>query len=221
MRKINWKISKSSKALVTNKFIDLCIVILGVTIAFQLNNIKQRADQKSLENFYKQSLRIDVDKDIDQMNSILNKLKSDHRLISRALATGDASPDTLQLAIFEALSFETFNTRHDNTFQNILNSGYSSISNELRSATQDYYKCYSNFDRFEMVYTEFITNQFHPYFAPRFEYAKAKLLDPHVAQDVQARNNLFIVSALLNDGIENYQHAIERAMALNNLLGAK
>ena len=221
MRKINWKISKSGKALVTNKFIDLFIVILGVTIAFQLNNIKQRADQKSLENFYKQSLKIDVDKDVDQMNSILNKLKSDHRLISRALATGDASPDTLQLAIFEALSFETFNTRHDNTFQSILNSGYSSISNELRSATQDYYKCYANFDRFEMVYTEFITNQFHPYFAPRFEYAKAKLLDAHVAQDVQARNNLFIVSALLNDGIENYQHAIERAMALNSLLGAK
>ena len=63
-----FKISKTIKGILLNKVFDLIIVIVGVSIAFQLNSLKQSSDQQSLEHFYLESFSIDIKKDIQKLN---------------------------------------------------------------------------------------------------------------------------------------------------------
>jgi hypothetical protein len=222
MRKFSINLSKSARVLLLNKFIDLCIVIVGVSVAFQLNNLKQSSDGKALEKFYLTSLVQDVQADIDQMRSIEKKLQADHRLVNAVVNFPNSPIDTVARAVFEVLSFETFNTRHDNAYRSIVNSGTAIIHDEeLLMHIQDYYKSYANIDRFEKVYTDYIINHFHPYFSSRFDYRSQKFVKPESLNETDMGNNLLVVSAVLNDGIESYKEALRKADFLAEKLAKK
>ncbi len=213
-------LSRNSRLLLANKFIDLCIVIVGVTIAFQLNNLKQSSDERSLEKFYLENLLIELDKDTNRMNEIVFSLRSDKLWADKCLNFKKGlTVDTLQSTVLEILSFETFNDRSDNTYRTIVSNGSSTIRNRVtRSLLQDYYKCYANIDRFESIYTEFILNHFNVYFSPYYDYVNRKLLDASIIKSVQTKNNLLIVASQLNDGIESYEEAITKAAVLKKVL---
>lgn len=223
MKKFRLKLSSNGKSLLLNKTLDLLIVIVGVTIAFQLGNLKQRSDQNSLENFYLESLVADIDKDINSINHILSELRSDSTLTSIYLSGHSPEtilPDTLGYTVVNILSFETFNYRNDNTYRTLMNShGLNIISNKnVRNLISDYYKSYLSIDRFEYVYTEFLLNDFHPYFAPYVDYATGKVSNPSIIKNVQTNNCLLIVTGQLNDGIETYKNMLVKASELRRIL---
>ena len=169
MVKLRLNTSRPLKSLFMNKFFDLLIVIIGVTIAFQLNNIKHESDEQSLERFYLGNLAVEIDKDIKSINHILNELQSDSLWTNLCLSKQSfnvLSLDTLSRAVDGILTFNTFSYRNDNTYSTLMSShGLSIIKDkEVRNLITDYYKCYKSIDRFEYVYTEFLLNDFHKYF---------------------------------------------------------
>lgn len=223
MNKVKLKLSSNAKSLVLTKAIDLFIVVVGVTIAFQLNKLKQRSDQKSLECFYIESFVIDLDKDINSINHILNELRSDSVLTNTCLsrhASETISLDTLSFTVVSILSFETFNYRNDNTYTTLMNShGLNIINNKLtRNLISEYYKCYKSIDRFEYVYTEFLLNDFHPYFTPNVDYVTRKISNPAILKDARANNCLLIAGGQLNDGIATYRNALVKVSELRRIL---
>jgi hypothetical protein len=112
MKRYRLKLSAGKKDLLVTKAIDLLLVVVGVTIAFQLNNLKERSDEKSLERFYLEGIVADIDKDINSFNHILSELRADSVLTNSCLSRyglGTVSWDTLSLAVVNILSFETFN----------------------------------------------------------------------------------------------------------------
>ncbi len=223
MNKLKLKLSHNGKNLLLNKLFDLIIVICGVTIAFQLSNLKQKSDQESLESFYLENLAIDIDKDINSINRILIELQSDSSMTSICLSRhthAKVSSDTLSKAVLGVLSFETFSYRNDNTYSTLVNSQGLSIINNKRTRTlvSEYYKCYKSIDRFEYVYTEFLLNDFNSYFSPYVDYATGKINNPTMLNDVRTNNNLLIAGGQLNDGIETYKNALVKAVALKEAL---
>lgn len=226
MKKINFHFSTGNKNLLLNKFLDLLIVVFGVTIAFQLNNLKERSDQRSLEHFYIESILSDIDKDIESIGRILDELRSDSSLTSVCISkhiAGMTSYDTLSLAIVNVLSFETFNYRNDNTYTALMNSHGLSIikSKDVRNLITEYYKCYKSIDRFEYVYTEFLLSDFHPYFKSYLDYATMKIEHTAFAKDVRTYNSMLIAQGQLNDGIGTYKNALFKASTLKKKLITK
>ncbi len=223
MNKLKLKLSPNGKNLLLNKLFDLIIVICGVTIAFQLSNLKQKSDHESLERFYLENLAIDIDKDINSINRILIELQSDSSMTNICLSRHTQekiSSDTLSKAVLGVLSFETFNYRNDNTYSTLMNShGLSIINNKsTRTLVSEYYKCYKSIDRFEYVYTEFLLNDFNSYFTPYVDYATGKISNPTILKDIRTNNSLLIAGGQLNDGIETYKNALMKAVALKEVL---
>jgi len=217
------KLSYHLRSLILNKTIDILIVIVGITIAFQLSNIKERYDQRSLENFYIENLNNDIDKDINSINYLLKELRADSSLTKKCInefSQKSLSLDALGNAIINILSFETFSYRNDNTYNILMNSnGLSIISNrETRNLISEYYKTYKSVDRFEYVYTEFLLKDFHPYFDPNVDYSTGKILNPSILSDVRTNNRLLITEFQINDGIETYTHMLSRASELRKVL---
>lgn len=120
------------------------------------------------------------------------------------------------IRIINILAFETFNYRNDNTYITLMNShGLSIISNRnVRNLISDYYKSYKSIDRFEYVYTEFLLNDFHPYFTPYIDYSTGKVNNPSIIKDVQTTNCLLIAGGQLNDSIETYKNMLVKASEL-------
>lgn len=223
MTKAKLKLSSSRKSLLLNKAIDLLIVICGVTIAFQLSNLKQNSDQKSLEKFYLENLSSDLDKDISTMHRILAQLQSDSAVTQACLSKhkeGQIPADTLGKAILSIFSFDTFSYRNDNTYSTLMNShGLSVINNKsTRTLISEYYKCYKSIDRFEYVYTQFLLNDFNSYFSPHVDYTKGKIMNAVILNDIRTNNNLLIAASQLSDGIGTYKNALRNAVALKKSL---
>ncbi len=218
-----FKLSSSWKSLLLNKLFDLFIVICGVTIAFQLNNLKQESDQESLEQFYLDNLGGDIEKDINNINYILDELRSDSSSTSNYLSGNfgvKTSLDTLGRAVVSVLSFPTFSDRNDNTYSTLMNShGLSVISSKNnRTLISEYYKCYKSIDRFESVYTAFLLNDFNLQFSPYVDYSTKSVVNAAVEKDPRTRNSLLIAREQLNDGISTYKKALAKAISLRRVL---
>ena len=200
-----------------NKVFDLLIVILGVSIAFQLNNWKLQADQKSLERFYLESMITDLDKDIQECEEILKSIQVDYSLVSgylKKLGHPNPSVDSLGIVIVGALGLETFNG-NQGTYVTLLNSnGLSALEDRtISSQITEYYTHYVSIARFEKVYTDLLYEQ-NKYFTQFCDYSNQKIIDPTVVEMVQTRNYFYIDKAQLNESIENYTEMIEKARVL-------
>jgi hypothetical protein len=211
--RFNWR------DLFINKGFDLVMVVLGVTIAFQLNNWKLNSDARSLERFYIESLLADVNTDIEEIKTNVAVLKSDREAVEGYLAVMDKLPaDSLLRPLIAIMSFETF-TPSDNTYNTMVaGTGLSALSKHtLVERITDYYSSYISIRRFEDVYTKAIFDV-HNHFSEYVIYDQGKVIDKSVVAMPRSRNSLIVALAQLNTGVEDYGDALDRALALKSAL---
>jgi hypothetical protein len=215
--KLKIRLPEHSKTQIWNKFFDLLIVIVGITIAFQLNNLKQRNDQQTLERFYLESIIVDLDKDIETYEKILFQLEEDRKLAGFALdklKQSEKLTDTLGFVLANILSLNTF-TPKNSTYSTLLGgNGLTAIRNrDIRNLISEHYNLYTSIYRFESVYTQFLFRLFD-YFSPYCNYTTRKIIDATVTGKVETLNMLLIAREQLNDGISSYTRSLEKAGAL-------
>jgi hypothetical protein len=209
------------RELLTDKFVDLIMVILGVYIAFQLNNWKLESDEKNLERFYMEDMLVDLDKDIGEINENLASLRADQKLLTEYMKHKEEWPaDSLGNLVVNILSLETF-TYNQNTYQTLISgNGLSAFHNrEVRRSITEYYNLYTPILRFEEVYTAALF-KWHEHFSPYVRYATKKILDPSVIKLPVTENFFLLVNGQLTDGIEGYEDALEKGEVLRNKIKA-
>ena len=203
--------------LIVSKILDLTIVIAGVTIAFQLNNLKISADRKSLETFYLQSMLIDLEKDIQMAQGNLVDIKSDRKLVAdylRQLGQPEPSPDSLGIVIVETIWFETFNGNQDTYATLLASNGFNTLGDQaIRSQITEYYKQYQSIERFDKIYTELMF-RFYSYFSPYCDFAKRQIVDTTVVSKVETLNMLLITLGQLNDSVSIYTEMVQKSVGL-------
>lgn len=211
--RINWV------DLITNKVFDLVMLILGISIAFQVDNWKADADKKELEKFYKQGIIADINSDIQQMEDIIKELTIDRDRIQEYLPKMDKlPPDSLITPLISILSFETFSPS-DNTYNTLVGGkGLDAFADRnLIEKLTAYYGTYTSIRRFETVYTSVIF-EVHKNFSPYVIYDRGQLVDARVVNKVEARNSLVLARVQLNTGLEDYGDALRSAKELKMAL---
>ncbi|MEJ0029014.1 MAG: DapH/DapD/GlmU-related protein [Bacteroidota bacterium] len=212
-KRIDWR------DLLVNKGFDLIMLILGVSIAFQVDNWKDNSDKHQLERFYKQGLLTDINADVEQMERIMKELEIDRQRIQAYLPVMDKlPPDSLITPLISILSFETFSPS-SNTYSTLVGgSGLDVFSDrDLIEKLTAYYGTYTSIRRFEMVYTNVIF-EVHKNFSPYVIYDQGKLVDKSVVTKTESRNALVLARVQLNDGLEDYEEALNRAQLLKAAL---
>lgn len=205
------------KTLVTNKAFDLFIVITGVSIAFYLSSVKANIDKKEAEKFYKESLANDLNRDTEELTKNLKEIQEDYDILIgyvQQYGEGKAIGDSLATVITKILSLDTFEGTN-NTYTSLVSSdGLGVLSDiELRNQVAEYYNQYQSIKRFEDVYTKALF-EMNGYFSPYFDYTNRKIIDRSVLTNMRTKNNLLIVAAQLEDGIESYEDALVLAQSL-------
>ena len=218
MKKIKLKLNIDWKS----KFIDLLIVIIGITIAFQLNNLnesnKSVAKEKDyLESFYEENIKneknlssalefsITTKKDIDTLKQILlSKNYEDIRITNLSasmMAMSDFHPSLT-------------------TMENITASGEFELIRdiEFRKSIIDTYNSYNTTSQFEVLLTDYTSQYLTPFFFDNVRFSDFTPLAENFIEKPRFENIVLGYDALISQKINGYQASLKKVNQLNQIL---
>ncbi|MCB9196507.1 MAG: hypothetical protein H6598_09810 [Flavobacteriales bacterium] len=202
-----------------SKSIDLVIVIVGITIAFQLNNYAEWSASREKEMEY-------IGNFIEETNSNLSDLQEGHMFVLESASNVDTlieilvystlidSNKCLQLSM-NCLVLPDFHPIQAN-FNNVAESGeFGMITDpELRNQIVIAYGSYENLINYESLLNDYAHEYIVPYLMKNLDFIKMKTINDEIYSDIEFVNILIGYKALVTQCAMGYKHSIEEAKAL-------
>ncbi len=213
---------KKSKFEWRSKFIDLLIVIIGISIAFKVNtwsesNKSELEGQYYLERFYdenksnKEGLTLAIEFsinnkiDVDTLKQILiHKKYNDSRIINLSasmMGMADFVPTTI-------------------TMENILASGdFELIKDiEIREKLISTYNSFETSLKLEKILNDYLNDYLTPFFFDNVRFSDFSSINLNYLKDPKFENIVFGYEILLSQEIRGYQNTLDKIKELNNIL---
>lgn len=209
------------KTMLTNKFFDLLVLVIGLSIVYAIYSAKIAHDNSNRKDFYKKNLVNDLDRDIEELNKNIQELKYDNQVVVsyvQQYSQGEVVGDSLASVVVAILSLDTFNG-NDNTYQALISSNsLISFSDPADvSLIAEFYNQYKSISRFEESYNRSI-GDVNEYFSSKINYALRKIVDRSILNSERTKNCLLLSAAQLETGIEQYEEALSLAKQLRKHL---
>ena len=216
--KNKWKLDIDWKS----KLIDLLIVIIGITIAFQLNNLNEynksnAQDRVYLRSFYEENrdnesnlsraleFAIKTKNDIDTLKQILlSKNYEDYRiknLSASMMALSDFHPSLV-------------------TMESITESGEFKLISDLeyREKLIDTYNSYQTTTQLESILSDYVNQYVTPFFFRNIRFSDFTSLHNNFIENPEFENIVIGYDALLTQKLKGYEENLEKLKGLNQLL---
>ncbi|MFZ0389139.1 MAG: hypothetical protein WAN36_01675 [Calditrichia bacterium] len=162
-------------------FIELLVVIIGVTAAFWLNRFEDNRRDRSLENRYLSGLQADLAADFAEMQNLLADMKKSEvsvnlliDLLTRSEIPLDSLPPLVPV-LAEGFHFAPHNT----TFETMKSAaGLQIIDNfELKNRIVALYNSYEQVQFTEEIHFHFVREQITPYLFRIFNMKEQAILN--------------------------------------------
>lgn len=218
------RLIKNVKANWWDHIINLVVVFLGVTIAFQLGNWKEIREQKQLEKDFCINMIADLESDLDGLKMAKDTIPFLVKGFNQILQTGYSKnfQDSSLMKNVYLLYHQMYFLPHPVTYTSYVNAGKIDIIKDLdlkRSIT-NYYEIYLGFvERMEKGAEDYRSIQFLPYVMKNVRYAgQDRLADFAFFQDPYFYN-LLIGRIRLEEGkLYAYEMALMHAETLKEQL---
>lgn len=158
MKKINWQYAIG----------EVLIVIIGITIAFALNNWNDNYKSKRLKKQYLQNLAVDIESEIELLEknqTACQKKLADIAFVKPFLGNPNIRRDTVIRKVFDIARMINFQPQ-DITYQTLINSGdLQLIDNfELRKSIEAHFSQHSeilqNYERIKVIHEKYLGNYY-------------------------------------------------------------
>ncbi len=219
MKQLNWLKNIDWKS----KFMDLLIVIIGITIAFQLDSLNEsnKSGQKEIDylnNFRTETLdnetnlRLALEMSTSYMNDLdtlkhllLSGQYEDKRILNLSagmMALSDVQPSVI-------------------TMENIIASGeFELISDiECRESIISTYNRYETTDKLEGLMNNYVVNYVTPFFFENIRFSDFSSLGENFTEKVALENIVIGYEVMLAQKITGYESNLEQVSILSSLLG--
>ncbi|MCH9008451.1 hypothetical protein IIA29_10690 [candidate division KSB1 bacterium] len=205
---INWK----------NHFIELLVVIVGITAAFALNNWQENRKNSQKEALYIQSLIKDIESDIKTLE-VSAKLVSDNLravkrldyLIRHKRLTHDSTGHYAQV-MFTMAKFTPQNT----TYESLKSTGGFELITpfSLKKQISDLYISYHNITDVEKVFTDFLNQYIIPFFYEHVDFRTLGAMDPRLLRMTKFSNIVVGYLAVADQEKRAYEQSAEKCKTL-------
>ncbi len=159
-----------------NQFVSLVVVILGISIAYSLDNWNQARKDANTEREILLSLKADLKKDLEQLKYISDTTRYFQYLNGQLVkvVTGRKNPgDSLSYYIMSLYSFAKFSPT-DNTYQSLISSGNMTLVRDFRLSQkiiQQYHQYFSAINSFDEIYEKVMTETIQPYIFANIDFS--------------------------------------------------
>ncbi|MBK6264148.1 hypothetical protein JKA74_03790 [Marivirga sp. S37H4] len=205
-----------------SKLIDLLIVIIGITIAFQLNNLRESNKSVAKEKEYIKSFYDESKDNESYLSSALNfsiSNKNDIDTLKQILLSGRYYDKRIKVLTASMLGMENFNPSIT-TMENITASGEFELLKdiELRKRIINTYDFYNTTLELENLLTDYVNKYVTPVWFNHIRLSNMSYIDSTFIQGPLFENVVFGYEVLLNQQIKGYQENLERVKHLNKIL---
>lgn len=205
-----------------SKFLDLLIVIIGISIAFQLNNSSESNKQKEEAKEYLLHFKEETaenQKSLKEALAFTQSNKTQNDTLKAILLRADYSDERIGGLITSLVSMSNFNP-NQNTMQNITASGqFKLIRNyKLRKRILNTYNGFKNTAKLEELNVNYINNYITPFFFENVRFSNFTSVDSSFSQKPAFENIVFGYSVLLDQLINGYEKNLTQLAELAEAL---
>lgn len=212
--KLDWK----------NHFIELLIVIIGITIAFWLNNLANESSDRKLEEKFINDLRADLQRDSATLayNVKFNERKVEILYGGIQLMVSDTKhmySDSL-INMLEAIGNYDFFVSESFTLVSLLQSGDIKLlrSDELKKELLRLLKQYELIDRHQNNLLQALDNNYFPLLLGELDMLTQKPTDPDFFYDLKIKNYCAYTMSDTNNLITEYKQAIKQVSKILQMM---
>lgn len=181
-QKIDWK----------NHFIGLLVVVIGITIAFMLENWRQERASSELEQKYLTSFKDDLQYDSNKLDSTITAVQDKIYLLRSVIAemsSGDISQARAEEVITDILRNHSFVPKQA-TYESVKNSGGMNIISdyEVKEAIVSYYSLNDELRLKEQVFFDYLQNFVLPYVYKNVEFLSGRIVNKSAINSFEFKN---------------------------------
>lgn len=198
--KINWK----------NHFVELVVVVIGITIAFMLENWQQDNADKELEQKYLNSLKSDLLSDnklLDSTVASVEKQISKLRDFITEIKTGTVVKQKAEKIIPQVLISYGFAPKLA-TYQSITNSGNLNIITDYKliESLASYYNSYDEISIKEKGLYDYQLKFVLPYVYENVDFLSGKMVNKSAINGFEFKNIVTGYYTLVGQNLEAYKN---------------
>ena len=210
MRNISW----------LDHFVNLIVVVTGITVAFALGNWNEEQKVKALQDTYIESMIGDINVDIAHLDSLIKDEETNLDIYKRILQANKKplSNDSAQIAISKVAQLNSFSSRNI-TYESIKSSGkFELLDLKLRiDIIEFYHSGYEQIEQIEAYYKMNFDNQIIPFLIHE-AFAGQEGLNADVISSTKFRTILGLHINFLIQKIDAYKEGHRLAEKLKNEL---
>lgn len=181
-QKIDWK----------NHFIGLLVVVIGITVAFMLENWRQERASSELEQKYLISFKDDLHYDSNKLDSTISAVQNKIYLLRSVISemsSGEIKQARAEEVITDMLSNHSFVPKQA-TYESIKNSGGMNIISdyEIKEAIVSYYSLNDELRLKEQVFFDYLQNFVLPFVYKNVEFLSGRIVNRSAINSFEFNN---------------------------------
>lgn len=198
-QKINW----------TNHLIELLVVVIGITIAFMLENGRQERADRELEQKYMLSYKADLQFDKTNLDSIITSVQNKIYLLRTFLGdigTGVVKQSRAEEIIAEMMSNHSFFPKTA-TYESVKNSGGMNVVSdyEIKEAIVSYYTLNEELRLKEQVFFDYLQAFVLPFTYKSLDFISGKIIKRAAINNIEFNNIVAGYYALTEQNFKAYR----------------
>ncbi len=217
--------NRKSKIDWVNHLIELIVVIIGITIAFMLNNWREDFKNHQLERKYLNSFLDDLRSDASDLDTTIQfnekKLQRLQRFLKEQIRSNRLDPDSAEQILFEMLT-NYLPVFKQNTYESVKNSGNFNLISDysLKEAIVSYYTRLKELHVLEEFFNNYLNNYVLNFAFQNADLFQRKILSPRVVKDHRFRNLVTGYFAFLKQVLDRHQEIVQYNRELQKKIGA-
>lgn len=216
------KSGKSHNIDWTSKLIDLLIVIIGITIAFQLNtwsedNRSDRLEQEYIKCFFDECNQNKVS--LENALDFARSTREDIDTLRHILVSGRYDDDRIMSLTGSMMAIADFSPSVT-TMENIIASGEFELikDNDLRRELVNTYNAYEVTAKLEGLMADYVNEYVTPYFMENYRFSDFSMVDPESVSDIQLENLILGYEAMIIQQVGGYERNLDKQNLLHDRL---
>lgn len=202
---------------------EILLVMIGISLAFQVNNWNDNQIKKASEIRYYENIREQITDDkglILEQKELNNAFRVQFNYANEILEDSDRSKmDTLGLIALNLTQYTDFD-RQGNIYETMVNSGEvkllrnHQIINGLRLLEEKY--LYIN--RMENIHYDAMMKYVVPSITPVLRFSNGTIVDPDEVYDLKFQNLVLSLLQIMNEKDKVYHEALNEIEVITNLI---
>ncbi|WKK64591.1 DUF6090 family protein [Lutimonas zeaxanthinifaciens] len=202
---------------------EILLVVIGISLAFQLDNWNEDMINRNIAVQYYDNIRdrIDDDQELIQEQMEFNKgFMREYRYAFDIIDSNDKSKlDTLGMIIRNTTQYSDFD-RQGNIYETMVNSGEIKIlrNHDIVNGVRELEEYYIYLNRIESIHYDAMINHVVKTINPVLKFSTGELMKPEAVFNYEFQNLFFMLLHIMEEKDEVYQKILNQIENLKTLI---